>query len=414
MKPVFFVFFLLFFLKQPFAQEIITISSDSDIEFLDLNKNLQIFEDETAAMEIREIITSQKPLFKPFEEIKTEFKAKSAIWGKLNIYNKTNETKNYLLISDRGNIINMNNYVNVFVLDDKIRLAEMVSGKLLPLSQKNYENNVVNAFPISIPANKNLSFYIQIRNVNNYAPKFNLSLENQSKFEKNYSEKVARKNLIQGIFQGIIWVIFIYALIMFFIHNNRLFLLYAFYLSLIGIDMLNRFDLFEEFTNENPKLYFYINFLAVNLSLIAYCEFVRKYLNTTKNSPIWNKIFVALVIAMVVNIINSFLIIYNSFDIPLYRNIGNIVIMVFNLTIGAYLISQIHDAQGSKRIFIIGGLVFCLGFFIQTFLFYKGIAASNNANILQISTLIEIVIFTVALNLRIKESRNFESPKLEE
>lgn len=414
MKPVFIVFILLFFLKQNFAQETITISNDSEIEFLNLNKHLQVFEDETAAMEIREIITSQKPLFKPFEEVKTEFKPKSALWGKLIINNQTNEQKNYLLISDRGNIISMNNYVNVYVLDDKIRLAEMINGKLLPLSQKSYENNAVNAFTINIPAKKVLSFYIQIRNVNNYAPKFDLSLENQSKFEKNYSEKIAQKNLIQGIFQGIIWIIFLYAVIMFFIHNNRLFLLYALYLSLIGIDMLNRFDLFGELTNEKPKLYFYINFLAVNLSLIAYSEFVRKYLNVSKNNPVWNKVFQALVIVMIVNVINSFLIIYNSFDIPLYRNIGNIVIMIFNFTIGAYLISQIHDAQGSKKIFIAGGLVFCLGFFIQTFLFYKGIAALNNANILQLSTLIEIVIFTIALNINMKEKRLAESPKLEE
>lgn len=406
MKPVFLSFFLLLFIKPSFAQETIVISNDSEIEFLNLNKHLQIFEDETAAMEIREIITSQKPLFKPFEEVKTEFKPKSAIWGKFNINNKTNQAKNFLLISDRGNIINMNNYVHVYVLDDKIRLAEMISGKLLPLSQKNYENNAINAVSIAVPAQKNLSYYIQIRNVNNYIPRFDLSLENQSKFEKNYTEKVARKNLIQGVFQGIIWVIFLYAIIMFFIHNNRIFLLYALYLSLIGIDMLNRFELFEEFTNENPKLYFYINFLAVNLSLIAYSEFVRKYLNISKNNPVWNKVFQALVIVMIVNIINSFLIIYNSFDIPLYRNIGNIVIMIFNFTIGAYLISQIHDARGSKRIFIIGGLFFCLGFFTQTFLFYKGISALNNANILQISTLIEIIIFTIALNLKIKESRN--------
>ena len=201
----------------------IQIASDSSLFFtlksqidneVDLTDYLYILEDSSGAITQEEILKDQRLTeFIPFNNIKQPLNPKSVYWGKFTIKNHLRNNYSY------GLSLGKVNFINVYIPDSTGAFKIIKTGDYLPNSKNDEIKELTNTILIHIHQNEITDSlfiaYIKFWNINNTSPELNVKLKNLYYFEQNISQLRNRRNLLQGIFHGILWIIVIYSICMF-------------------------------------------------------------------------------------------------------------------------------------------------------------------------------------------------------
>jgi signal transduction histidine kinase len=277
---------------QPGALSLIYELDSTKREYTDLNNYLLVLEDPAGNLTEDDVASPLWAAQFRAWRASTSLAASSVWWGKITIRSALpRDTEWVLHLSDR-----YLNYGEVYLERQKgpgnVEYEVHQTGLYTPLTQ---HDSLVRAslhqskVRLLLYRNQTVVLYIRIRNVDQIKPTFALRLASTYVWEKDIQDR----NLAQGIFQGILWMSFIYNVFVFLLIRDRASLYYGLHVLAQSLYIGSFFGILFEWTSLSGKWYPTIYILSTGLIHILDLQFKRHFLDLPKHLPLWDKIITA-------------------------------------------------------------------------------------------------------------------------
>ncbi len=377
------------------AQETKTFELSDACQTMFLNDYLQILKDSSKTLRLKDIIL-RSDFTKYIRNNKLE--KKTVYWAKFKIRNNSSSKNTVLLqIGDKRH----SDIADLFLLDEEGNiLSKLKSGHFIPKSQKNVKEELGSKFFLNLEPAKTYTIYLRIHNISGFSPAFNVRIIPQTLFHEN----LLSRNLIQGLLQGILWIMFLYNLLIFVYSRDKIYLWYALYIVGIALNFLTERGLFIEYIiPEHPEINPYLFILVTGLASVGYFQFLRLFLNTKEKMPRWDKAHIAVIILNVLVTIVLLAELYAFFNLPVAINVSN-YLNLFGLIYGlVFIVYLMKKGDVLARFFIVGTILLAVGTIISLiYLIFKIPLSFDPKYFMNAGTIGEILAFSLGLGYRIR------------
>jgi two-component system, sensor histidine kinase LadS len=292
-------------------------------------------------------------------------------------------------------------YAVMYVLDQNGNIIKTSrSGYFEYKKYKEVPQELGSKFILSLEPGQTYTLYFQISNISGFKPEFSVNVYSKEEF----SRKISLRNLVQGMLQGALWMIFLYNLFIFFFSRDRVYFYYSLYIICIALNFVVERGIFIEYTiHWFPKLDPFVFIAATGLASVAYFQFVRYFLNTRLLMPLWDKAHLWVIRLTILVSIGLILVLLINFNIPLSINISNYINLA-GIVYGFVFIFFLFKARiGLSVFFITGALALAIGTFLSLyFLITKTDLGFDAKYFMNAGMLIELLVFSLGLGARIR------------
>lgn len=320
--------------------------------------------------------------------------------GNFSVFSKTDADQDLILQFPKTGKI------RVLLMTDSGQTREFNTGSLFPLEQRSYPSNI-NAVRFTLLKETNYKVEVNYEPIYSiYNPKtFKLILEPTTLFEEQDSGRL----FWQGMFLGIILVMALYNLFIFYGVRDESYLYYVFSIIGLGLYLAFYYGFGIEYLWPNfPRWDTFCYSIIVPLTNIARLLFTKTYLNTQQYMPLTNRIIHALLIACMILLLSgiiSFIYNFDLFDV-LVTGVGitGTLVLIFMLVAG--LIAYYKDQYEPARYFISANVLLVIGAIL--FILREMSLIEDNfytRYILQIGFVIQVIIFALGLASRYNRTR---------
>lgn len=340
------------------AQRIFEIGEEwADTSNYDLSDYLEILELSPEDSMGIESVREKPELFQAFHSGQTLLKRYHSYWGKVSFRNTLNYRIKVIFSPDWNLGIYRNSLVDLYASgngQDKI----LKSGRLLAASKKANPDVNNNTFVFYLDSAETIQLYFYVRQIEGSIPSFNPTLMDSSYWlipRKKFS------TIVQAIYHGIAWILFLYTMITFIATRVTAFLYYALFVASISIYFLySNGNLTNWFLSENPTLSLYFWIVFTNLIAVTYFQFCRILINTKKLIPLWDLVARWIIRVLFVLIIIELIICYITYDQNILNWMIDITILSLALILFIAIIRYLRTSNILARIFFYGS--FCIVF----------------------------------------------------
>jgi serine phosphatase RsbU (regulator of sigma subunit) len=361
----------------------------------DLSGYLEVFSDSTQGSNVENV--QNYSTFKPYRAGE-KLSKQGTHWGRLNIKSQVAEKQQ--IIIQIGNK-RSSDFAEMFLFNRGGFLQKhSKSGHFEKGSEKEIPKELGSKFYIELEPDGVYTIYFKIRNISGFKPNFAISVYDKDEF----ASRLNLRNLVQGMLQGALWIMFLYNLFIFVYSRDRVYLYYSLYIIGIAVNFVVERGLFSEYTaSEYPRLEPYVFIFATGLATVAYFQFVRYFLHTKKNMPKWDKAHLWVVYINIAITIILFGDLLFTFNVPISINVSNylnLIGLLYGFVFIWYLIKQDNKLA---RFFIAGAIALAVGTIISLyFLITKESLWFDPKYFMNGGTLIELLIFSLGLGYRIR------------
>lgn len=371
-------------------------------------EKLWVLEDKTGNLTLEDIIRlersdSSKQLFKPlhtwYDSLNGEyvFDHRYVYWGKVVLFSQNDRHTDWMYY------VGFNNHIELYQETPVANtFIKRLGGQYVPASQKDVAEGRVSPFRISLPPKQAVTLYIRTYNFNKRPVDFYLALVKPT----YWYELLQRRNLIEGLFDGVLLVMFFYNFFLFLSNRDRTYLYYALYIFHVTVYFFVIKGFSKEYLlGEYPRLEPHVWSMALGLSPVFYFQFIRHYLHTWELIPKWDKwmkmaSWVAIAIVTVENVI-----LYVSFDVWLvgYLSVFSLIVASIFSTI---LIVKLLKTKEKLAYYLIAGSI-CL--WVGSLVGLGFTAAQYFGNGLywgQTGIIAEVLIFSLGLGYRMRRMQH--------
>jgi len=372
-------------------------------EFEQLNYYLEIFEDTTNSLNIDQVSSySFYEKFKPYPKFEQPLYAKNTYWGRISIANHLLIDKEWIMY------LGIANFAEVYFPKVNGGWNEYHTGRLTKGSQKTINQGRDCVIPIILKhIERPITIYIKLKSIDNRPPVFQLNLQTRKKWDMQFLER----NIFQGLFQGVLWILIIYHLITYFLVRNVAYLYYSVYMVLAAIYYLavNGF-LTETILSELPEMNEYIWIITIYTIGLVYFQFMRSFFELKKRYPIWNKIIKFWIIFKVVMITAFLSIVFTTFNIGTPNRIATTIAIIEPFLSLAFVFAMvIAYLKKDKKLlgsalYVLSGAAL-LNLFMAVNLSYVALnhSAKNDTTLIQIGICFELLFFAIGLGYKERE-----------
>ncbi|WP_338814628.1 7TM diverse intracellular signaling domain-containing protein [Bernardetia sp. Wsw4-3y2] len=348
----------------------------------------------------QEIINLQND-FIPYSDTVT-WSPNCIYWVKITINNTLPHEHEWVL--NLGKDLNL---VDVFdPLPALNEYSHKINGIFVPPSERNIDE-IVSQTKVRVnflPKSKK-TLFIRYQNINNRPIKVDLKLIKKDKFE----QEVKYRNLSQGIFQGLIWIMVFYNFLIFILNKERVYLYYSLYLLGTGLFLAVMSSLALD--GINGELFHYIWYFA-GLCVAFYFLFMRSFLRTDELFPKMDK---AIKVAIYVQfVVVAFVMLYHfTKDIKLiailyFLSIGLQALFILILLIWVLII--LNNKKTNKKVnkklmyfFVAGSFALIVGAATGNIMNFLDLAPRIvGGAFIQVGIVAEILLFSMGLGYRMK------------
>jgi two-component system, sensor histidine kinase LadS len=323
---------------------------------------------------------------------------KDVHWAKLLI--KSNVLEKQELIIQIGEK-RSSDFAEMFLFNQNDSLLKHAkSGHFELGSEKDIPQEPGSKFYIELEPEGVYTAYFKIKNISGFKPSFVIKVYSKEEF----SSKVSLRNLVQGLLQGALWIMFLYNLFIFVYSRDKVYLYYSLYILGVAINFIVERGLFSEYTaSEIPRSEPYAFVLATGLATIAYFQFIRYFLHTKKHLPKWDVAHLWVVRINIAITILLLVVLFISFNIPISINISNYLNLIGLLYGFVFIWYLIKQESKLSRFFIAGALALAIGTIISLyFLITKKEPWFDPKYFMNAGTIVELLIFSLGLGYRIR------------
>jgi signal transduction histidine kinase len=212
-----------------------------------------------------------------------------------------------------------------------------------------------------------------------------------------------QRNLLQGIFQGILWIMIIYNLFFGILNKDRTYYYYAAYMFTLSLFFANLFGILITYVfPEVPHLLVYIWFIT-QTAAIFYIQFLRHFLNLKKLLPKWDKAAGYINVGMIGFVIakGAYFLLAKEYGFMQY--LSQVMILAGVILTIALVIALYNTKNTLARYFIFGSLSLGIAMAVSFFLFLEGEEFTlNYFYSLQIGIIAEIAFFSLGLGYKMR------------
>ncbi len=373
-----------------------------DSTYSNLNKYLYILEDSTNNIEFSQIIgDSNKHKFTSYRNYKkanTRFTRNKTYWAKLVLKNQS-DRNHWILYAGRGSLLELH------YRDENGVYRTKINGSLVAGRKRDVKTFIVESlykFNVLLKPNKPVVFYLKIQG-KFYNPRYALKLQNSNIYESEESYLI----IIQSIFQGALWIIILYNIILFLIVKDKTYLFYVFYVLMYSLYYLGYYD----FLNNYPYTQVFVAMLSSEFSLVFYFLFMQLFVNAKVILGRWNKVINTWIIIKLIFVFGLFIFVFNTLnlvDVDIFLLAILLVDVIFFIVTFIFLVKS---KSILARYFVIGSFLLMLGWALSVLSFFGLITVDQNENYFsQGGLFLELVLFSVGLGYR--ERKNEQEKRL--
>ncbi|MBK8195150.1 MAG: helix-turn-helix domain-containing protein [Lewinellaceae bacterium] len=383
----------------PNSQTYILNNSDNH----QIREFIQILPDADRRYTIEDIVQPQlQDLFVAFPDKTFEPQSHQAYWGKILLENRLPEGEMH-----REWVLN---FTNTFTRITLYRLAENgtwtseVNGTFVPAHRKKFTPTRNGTwFKLQIPPGEAETLYFRGESERSaLPPTFNTYVQPLSVFYDN----LAHSKALNALFAGLLLMMLLYSLINFFIVRDRSYIYYSGYLLMVVVYTAYISEDLEDWIggfvfSEHPA-YFNLFKGAIYLGLMSWLAFIRSFLDLEHLLPRWDRFF-QYVIWLGAPLIVLFIYLAFRYDFSYVIDDRVTMFYIALVTISGFLfIYPLYRTKDRKGYFITAGIaVICLGFLLT---FSSRVFQTDfTVGYLKVSTIVEILIFSLGLAYRQKE-----------
>lgn len=217
-KNRFFLFYILIFLTSFFNLRAENIIFNNENDLLNIGGYVEIYEDKTNNLSFEEVISKEfTPSKSPVPNLGI---SKSNFWIKIPI---TNKTENEHLILELS--LAIIDYVELYYYDDN-QIKTIKTGDAYPFNKREYKDPHY-LFDLNIPKGETQTYYLNVKS--NEALQLPLKVGTII----NFYDQIKNRDLLSGIYFGIMLVMIFYNLFIYFSVRDKSYLYYVIYIICI-------------------------------------------------------------------------------------------------------------------------------------------------------------------------------------
>ena len=380
--------FLIVFSQVVNSQPIMTLEGRDNI--VNLATSAVYLEDSTGGLQIVDVVKPEKAAqFKPVNKQSIAFGlTPSFFWIKAKIINRGNNAL-FLKISN-----NSLTDIKVFELVNTNVEKYYHTGNWLPFNKREIKN-IDHLISLHALENQVSEIYIRVMHVR--GTQFPVYIGTATAFYTIDTER----GFVDGIYYGLMLLMVLYNLFIYFSLRDKSYLYYVVYVLLIA--MLNAsMDgyAFRYFWPAHPYINQYEDIWA-SLSGIAAIIFTSSFLNIKQTSPVFHKIFKVILFTYILSIA---LVLTKRFSIGMIATEVITLIFIFCIFTAAYIIMK--NGYKPAKLFLLAWSMLLLSavvFILKDYGFLLYNALTVNA--LQIGSAVEVLMLSIALADRINTYR---------
>jgi serine phosphatase RsbU (regulator of sigma subunit) len=322
----------------------------------------------------------------------------SVLWSKFILKSEYQQAID--LIIQIGNK-RSSDFAEMFIFNSKDSLIKQAKSGYFELKEnKEIKHEIGSKFMLSLEPGQVYTIYFKIKNISGFKPEFEATLYTKEFFNK----KLSLRNLVQGMMQGGLWMIFLYNLFVFFYSRDKVYLYYAMYIISIALNFVTERGLFVEYSIPwFPKLDPFVFIIATGLASIAYFQFIRYFLDTKTKIANWDKAHIWVVRINILITIILLIVLLLSFNIPFSVNISNYLNLAGILYGFVFIFYLVKTRIKLARFFIAGALALAIGTIVSLyFLITKTPLGFDPKYFMNAGTIVELLIFSLGLGSRIR------------
>jgi len=346
---------------------------------------IEVLEDHNDSFSLEQVITSTE--FKIMaQEIPNLGISASAFWLKFEIKNNTNNS-NLNLILEQPNL----DEVELYKLSSSEKHQVVRKGEYEAFHHKNYQHpNYI--FDVIIPKNESITFLLKVKaNEPIFLPLFVGSIQSTILY-------ISKKDTLFSFYAGIILVMLLYNVFIYFTVRDKSYLFYVFYILFIlltqialkGYHFKYLMPDFPEWANKSVTLF-------PSIAGIAAMEFIKNFLQTKERVPSLNKVFNVLKVIFLFSIVLLF------FDFPIQSfqimQTNTMLLSIYALYVGFKIMKL---GYRPAKFFLLAWSMLLIGAFMFVLKDYGILPYNNFTNYtLPAGSAIEVVLLSFALADRI-------------
>ncbi len=279
----------------------------------------------------------------------TGFKSDKTYWAKIKVENQADFDRDYILF------LGYVSEAEVYVVYDDVNYQSHSSGFFVENHKLNPRQGQGQKVRITLQSQKVNTLLVKFKNSINYPPEPSFSLQD----EASWQEGIAQTNLIQGIFQGLLWLILLYNLFLFFSLRDLTYLIFVAYIFTISAYFLNEYEFLEQYFLPNqPILSFHLGNL-VYVASVFYLQFNRYILNIPQKYPTWDSILKVWLWLSIVSIILLFSL--APYDFQLYMQVRLTYHVAYALALFVFIFAVLWMNSTVANFFVFGNFAMVLG-----------------------------------------------------
>ena len=390
MKDVFVTFLFIFTLVfHSYSQRNVVINNADGA--YNIGREIEIFEDKTATIPFIEVSKRSDIdayFIQSLQSTPSFGSTSSVIWARVTLQNKTSQ--NLFLEIAEATI----DSISLYKIDAKQQVHLKKSGVYVPFSERDLKSNFY-LYDLGLKAGETATYYIRFQN------SLPLLFPMRVAPLKVYFEENHPKDLLQGIYLGIMLVMAIFNFFIFFTVRTKVYLYYVIYVLSFACFFAYNKGISHEFLWPNAVWFNRFTPIFISMGISFGLLFANSFLDAEKYFPISEKITKVLISLVVVFLLFHW-IGFGPISITLLNLVAFIIVM-YVLVMATYIWMQGSEEAlfflGAWSILLISALIFIMQL--------SNVLPSDNftRNALQVGSALEVVLLSFALAYRINRDR---------
>ncbi|MDW7691742.1 ATP-binding protein [Flammeovirgaceae bacterium SG7u.111] len=394
-----FTFSVLFFLvifqssaKQQDDNKLTIYTDREEIEYLD--KYLYVLEDPSNNLSFQQVISSShKSQFKKAENI-DQFKNDCTYWGRIVIENYSGYRDEWVLnIAPVGT-----NFIEVYYKkNDEHQYSHKKTGEYVIYDEKAQPKKRACKVRLDLSDEDLAVIYIKINNIDKTIPEFDLLLESSDK----YYSSLEKRNLLIGIFVGMMGIIILYNLLIYKLHKDKTHIYYALYILSMSTLFIYEFGFALETVFKNFPV---LNQFLLQLSIIApffFLKFISTYTKATRYFPKAIGFVQKAELVFLSMFVISLLVLAIWFDVALVKYINQAAFSAYMLVASIVVYLMLRSKKRASS-FVILGTAALVGFSLVAIYLKLAWNIDHLKGFILVGFVIQVFSFSLGLGFRMK------------
>ena len=388
-RSIFILLLLIFSTLDGFCQRKILMQDPNQAQLI--GRQIEVFEDKTASLTFEEVSKRSDidARFTQSIQLNPNFGVTSSVvWARFTLQNKSSQ-KLYLEISEP--VIDS---IDVFRIDVNNKVTHKKAGVYVPVSKRDFHTNFY-LFDLNLNSEQTCTYYIRFQN------SLPLLFPIRVAPLKVYFEDNHSKDLMQGIYLGLMLVMAIFNFFIYWTVRSKEYLYYVLYVLSFACFFAYNKGISHEFVWDNALWFNRFTPIFISSGVVFGVLFANSFLDVNRYLPIAQKISKTLIVLILICLV-SYWVGLGSLSITMLH------LFAFLTVIYVLMIATFVWLEGSQSalFFLIAWSVFLVSALIFIMQLSNILPSDNfTRNALQVGSALEVVLLSFALAYRINADR---------